>query len=408
MKIVYLHQYFKQPNENGGTRSYDLSKSFVNNGFEVEVITTTSNNFGFNGKNWRIEDLDGIKIHYLYLPYDNSFSYLKRIFVFISFLFFSTIKLLSIKTDLVLATSTPLTIGIPALIKKIIHRSPFIFEVRDVWPEAVVAIGAVKNKVIIKLLLKLEYLLYKYSDSIVPLSRDMKSSIISRYPEFSTKAEVVIENISEIDRFNINYQNKYLFNALGFNPKRSILYAGTFGKVNNIDYILNLAEKTFEIDPDLIFILVGEGSEKDRLIEKSKALNIFNKNLFFIASVSKSDLPKVYSEVTCGSSFVAPIEELWANSANKFFDSLAAGKPIVINHFGWQSEVIIKENIGFTLNPDIEKVNILEFVNFVNDSSKIYQMGLNARDIAVKNYSLTIASSKYLSIINRIKNKFNV
>src|SRR5690606_26773005 len=139
MKIIYLHQYFKKPMENGGTRSYDLSTSFVRRGYEVEVITTTSEISGFDGKKWRVEEVDGVTVNYLYLPYDNSFSSMKRIRVFLLFLWYSLVKLLMTKGDVVLATSTPLTIGIPALLKKMIQGTPYIFEVRDVWPEAVIA-----------------------------------------------------------------------------------------------------------------------------------------------------------------------------------------------------------------------------------------------------------------------------
>src|SRR5690606_20167147 len=124
----------------------------------------------------------------------------KRAWVFIMFLWYSTFKLLSIKGDLVLATSTPLTIGIPALIKRVMHRTPYIFEVRDVWPEAVIAVGAINNRWVQWLLYRLEYTIYKYAKFIVPLSSDMQRSIVTRYPKFSVKTQVVVENIAEVER----------------------------------------------------------------------------------------------------------------------------------------------------------------------------------------------------------------
>ena len=123
-------------------------------------------------------------------------SYLYRSIVFLKFLFFSIAKILSIKGDLVLATSTPLTVGIPALIKKWIQKTPFIFETRDIWPEAVIAIGAIKNIIIQKVLYFLEGLIYKNASAIVPLSLDMKRSIVTRFPKLENKPIDVIENIS--------------------------------------------------------------------------------------------------------------------------------------------------------------------------------------------------------------------
>src|SRR5690606_19659415 len=193
MKIIYLHQYFKKPNENGGTRSFDLATSFVKKGIDVEVISTTSDKSGFLDKKWKVEFVNGVKINYLYLPYDNSFSSIKRIYIFILFLWHSLIKLIKTDGDLVLATSTPLTIGIPAIIKKLAHKTPYVFEVRDVWPEAVIAIGAIRNFLVKKCLFWLEEVIYRRSVAIVPLSSDMQESIITRFPQFEAKTRIVIE-----------------------------------------------------------------------------------------------------------------------------------------------------------------------------------------------------------------------
>lgn len=205
MKIIYLHQYFRFPSQSGGTRSFDLATSFLKSGHDVEVLTLTSDANYKSGKRWSKIERNGLVLHYIYLNYRNDMSYFQRSKIFFLFLWFSTLKLLSLKCDLVLATSTPLTIGIPALIKKWIHRIPFIFEVRDVWPEAVIAIGAVNNKIIQKSLYFLESIIYKNAKAIIPLSVDMKQSIVSRYPKLSKKPIHVIENISEINRFQNGY-----------------------------------------------------------------------------------------------------------------------------------------------------------------------------------------------------------
>ena len=114
------------------------------------------------------------------------------------------------------------------------------------------------------------------------------------------------------------------------------MYAGTFGKVNGINYVIKLAQKLININPEIIFVLVGDGSEKELVIQEASHKKILNKNVYILDSVSKSDLSQLYFECDMGSSFVKNIQELWANSANKYFDTLASGKPILINHEGWQ------------------------------------------------------------------------
>jgi len=396
MKIIYLHQYFKKPTENGGTRSYDLATAFVKQGHQVEVVTTTSEKEDFNAGRWRVEMVDNVKVNYLYLPYDNSYSVLKRITVFVLFLWHSFYKLRKIQADVVLATSTPLTIGIPALLKKWIDGTPYIFEVRDVWPEAVIAIGVVRNAFIKKLLYKLESMLYSNAEFVVPLSIDMQRSIQTRYPKLLGKTQTVVENISEIDRFRMaSNRSDYLEKTIGFTPKTSILYAGTFGKVNKIEYVIELAAELYKIDPSIVFLLMGSGAEKQNLIELAMDLKVFKKNVFFLEPVGKKDLPEIYNCVSMGSSFVAPIKELWANSANKFFDTLAAGKPILINHGGWQSNVITENNIGYVLKPQVKDNNLVDFVSFVNNSENLLATGERARDFATENYSLPVAVQKY-------------
>lgn len=398
MKLVYLHQYFKFPNENGGTRSYDLAKRFSESGIEVLIITTTSDN-KYKNRKWTIVKENGLEVHSLYLPYDNTFSKIKRIKVFLKFIIASFQHLNKIKCDIVLATSTPLTIGIPAIIKKWKDKTPFIFETRDVWPEAVIAIGAVQNKVIAKLLYKLEHWIYKNASVIVPLSVDMQQSIVTRYPQFKHKTKTVIENIAEIDRFTQSKLQGDLTSVLDIKARFTVLYAGTFGQVNGIHKVVELAEYAYKIDPSVVFVLVGAGAKKKEIIELAEAKNVMNKNVFILDPISKDELPYWYARASMGSSFVIDIPELWANSANKFFDTLAAQKPILINHEGWQANVIREKNVGYVLPFEINEQVAADFVTYTKDTALNIEQGKNALQLAKERYSLDIASEKYIRII---------
>src|SRR5690554_3730471 len=401
MKLIYLHQYFKTPKEPGGTRSYDLATSFVKKGIDVTVVTSTSDEKYKTQQRWTIIEQDGIMVHYVYLPYGNHLSYLQRSFVFFKFLWFATFRLLKLKGDLVLATSTPLTIGIPALIKKWFSNTPFVFEVRDVWPEAVIAIGAIKNKWMQKILYWLEKLIYKNASAIVPLSTDMQKSIVSRYPEFKDKTSIVIENIAEVNRF----QNEAVIDLkeiIGFKPRFSVLYAGTFGKVNGIHKVIELAKKTLLMDNQLVYILIGSGAEKENIIDLARKSEVLNKNVFIMEPISKGELPLWYNAVSMGSSFVIDIPELWANSANKFFDTLAAGKPVLINHEGWQAEAIRKYNVGYVLSFEITEEVAKEFVDYTKNENLAHEQKESALKLAKQKYSLEVATESYLKILEKI------
>lgn len=405
MKILYLHQYFKFPDEQGGTRSYDLATSFVNKGYTVVVVTSTSSVQYKIAKRWHVEQREGLEIYRIYLPYGNHLSYLQRTLVFIKFLWFSTFKLLALKGDLLLATSTPLTIGVPALFKKWFGGTPFIFEVRDVWPEAVIAIGAIKNKLVQSLLYRLERLIYNNAAAIVPLSTDMKNSIINRYPNLQNKAKVVIENIAEITRFqNASDTKIFLDREVGFVPRFSILYAGTFGRVNGVEYVIRLAKETLKFDDKLIYILIGSGSEKEEIVKLAKSEGLLNRNVFIFAPVTKRELPAWYKVANMGSSFVVDVPELWANSANKFFDTLAARKPVLINHGGWQADRIREDNIGYVLPQIVTPEVAKQFVEYSLEEEKYQNQCERALKTAKNLYSLEVAVNKYLRIFKSIKN----
>src|SRR5690606_21498041 len=197
--------------------------------------------------------------------------------------------------------------------------------------------------------------------------------------------------IAEVNRFSMT-EKINLKEWLGVEPRFSISYAVTFGKVNNIHYVIELASRVIQLDSSICFILMGSGSEKNEIIEIAKKRGLFNKNVFFPDPVSKRDLDKIYSSVSMGSSFVAPIQELWANSANKFFDTLAAGKPVLINHYGWQADVIENRNIGYVLPPSLDDKAVSKFVEYSKDINLHREQEQNSRAVAISEYSLEVAS----------------
>lgn len=394
MKLLYIVQYFRFPDETGSTRPYDLASSFVKKGVDVTVIT--SNEYGTQTEKWKYIERDGIKMHYLDCAYNNNMGFADRIKAFMRFFTNATKKAMSLDYDLMLASSTPLTNGIPALVTKWRKKKPYVFEVRDVWPGVPIAMGYFKNKMAQKPLYAFEKKIYKNASAIVPLSTGMDANIKLRYPNDKS---VVIPNISEVNRFADIAKTTDITVPEG---KKMVLYAGTMGNVNGIGYVVELAEKTLALDLDLLYYIVGKGKEKDQLLKMAEEKGVLNKNFFIFDPVKKDDLPYLYSICTVGSSFVVDIPALWDNSANKFFDTLAAHKPMVINHRGWQADEIEKHNYGYVLPPAVDDKMAADFVAYMNNAELLKQQGETAYKHAVEEYSLEVAVEKYMSIFNSI------
>lgn len=399
MKLVYIHQYFKFPSASGGTRSYDLAKSFVARGVDVTIITSNAAMGGDDenkGKKWTLVEKENLKIWVLDCKYSKYGSSMSRILTDLKFSFYASIKLLKIKTDVVLATSTPLTIAIPALWRKMIKKTPFVFEVRDVWPGVPIAMGVFKNAFLQKLLYAFEKHIYRKAAVIVPLSTGMDENIKKRYPNDKS---VVIPNISEINRF-VDIKKEVDIEVP--EGKKVILYAGTLGKVNGVGYIVEMATQTIKYNPNVWYYLVGAGKEKECIISQAKELGVLNKNVFFFNPVKKNDLPYLYSISTVGSSFVIDIPALWDNSANKFFDTLAAQRPMVINHEGWQADAIREFNCGYVLPPKVSEEAAKAFVDYMTNDTLLKEQGENAFALAKEKYSLEVATEKYMGILDSI------
>lgn len=399
MKLIYIHQYFTFPTTSGGTRSYDLATQFFKNGIDVTFITSSAVIKGIEiNKRWTYVEREGLKFWILRNSYTQKMSISRRIIAFISFMFFASIKICSIKSDLVLATSTPLTIAVPALIKKMWSRTPFIFEVRDVWPEVPIKLGYIKNRFAISFLRAFEKFVYKQSAYVVPLSIGMKRDILSRIKV--DKIEV-IPNISEVNRFkNIDIKSKLDYDFTG---KKVILYAGTFGPVNDLLYVAKLAERFAKVNPDVVFFMVGDGSQKEMIKNYCKDKGIYEKNIFFADPVSKNSLPYLYNISSLGSSFVSDNKILWDNSANKFFDTLAAGRPMLINHEGWQADLIREKKCGYVLPPIFLDEDIKLFNDYMMNNLQLNNQSENAQ-LAAEEFSLEVAVKKYLTIFNQIGN----
>lgn len=398
MRLLYLHQYFTFPESSGGTRSYDLSKEFVKKGIDVTVITSSGSIKLDSKDRWVFMEREGIKLWVLNCEYSHMMSIRQRIKSFLKFSYYASKKAVSIKSDVVLATSTPLTIAIPGIWKKWRSKIPFVFEVRDVWPEGPIQQGYVKNKFLIWFLRKLEKFIYRRTDYLVPLSVGMKRDILSRVQVDNME---VIPNISEIDRFEHYEECDINFDFTG---KKVVLYAGTLGPVNDIMYVAKLAQKTLPLAPWLCYLIIGNGKQKEEIMKYCKDNDILNKNIFFLDPIRKNDLPSVYSKVTMGSSFVWDYKIKWDNSANKFFDTLAAGRPVLINYQGWQAEVIRENQCGFVLPYYLTDEDVKSFVDYMSNDALLEQQGKNAKVKAV-DYSLPVAVDKYMKVFDAVYKK---
>ncbi len=387
MRITYLHQYYNNPKMAGSQRSYNISQSLSKEGHEVTVITSSTD--GKNKK--RCITYDGnVKIVWIPVKYSNSFSFFRRIIAFLIFMSRASIEVLTHKSDLVYATSTPLTIAIPALIKKLLHKTNFIFEVRDLWPELPIAMGALKAKWQIWLANILEKLVYKQASCIIALSTGMRDGILKK--GIDLKKIAVVPNFSDISQFDKIDMLKKLTN-------KKIIYAGALGHINNIDWICNFSESLYLYDKEIVLEVYGDGI-KNKILEEYS--NSTSNNLIFNKPISKSDIFQKFSESSFSIISFNDIPEMQNNSSNKFFDSLASSTPVIINFGGWINKLVEDHDIGLSAwKKDIDVFAKEVAMSFKNDKKYIL-FSENSFYMAKNNFSVEIGCKKIKNIIDQV------
>lgn len=400
MKIVYLHQYFNGPKMPGSTRSYEFCRRLVAAGHEVHVVTTKRDKVGVRAK-WEVTRQSGVTIHWYPVPYDNAMGFLNRMSAFFRFAILGFFRLISLRPDVCFATSTPLTVAIPAILGRLFGRVPYVFEVRDLWPEVPIAMGVIRHPILKALAIGLEWTAYRMSAHIVALSPGMAEGVKTRCKEASDRV-TVIPNSCDTELFLRTEVNTNSATHLSWLPKvlqgRSfILYPGTLGKVNDIPYLVELASELHRLQCGIPILVVGDGAEKPKAIQLSKRLGIFNEHIFFLPALGKEQMPDIFGLASVVISTTLAIDALYANSANKFFDSLAAGKPICINYGGWQAEIINKYKIGIVLSRDTrEAANRL--ADLINDPGAMKKASDNAKNLAEAEFS----RDKHFQYLNKI------
>lgn len=393
MKILYIHQYFKVPGEPGGTRSYWVAKEMISAGHEVIMITSKNNQ-----NTARIEkNIDGIKVIYLNVKYSQKMNFTQRLTSFIRFSFFSLIECIKQRKDtsLIYATSTPLTVAIPALVFKAFLNIPYIFEVRDLWPEVPIQMGAIKNKQLIKSLVYFETLIYKKAKTIITLSPGMQDGVFSRGIK---KSKVhMIPNMSKIDKFYPRKKSKLIINEFGIkNNQLNIIYFGSVGISNGLSKVVEFFGKTKQ---NVRLFIAGNGSELDKINEV-----ILSNNYKRVRIIGEYGMEKISEVVNCCDiclvSFLN-IPVLDTNSPNKLFDSLSAGKPILLNSKGWTKEMINKYKCGFYYDYDSFDSFEKAISKIISDKSRVKLYGENSRKLATEKFEKSILAKKICLTLNK-------
>ncbi len=368
MRIVYLHQYFATPSGSSGTRSFEMARRLVAAGHEVHVVTSSRLIEGPD-RGWGEQTVEGIHVHALANIYSDNMGTIRRIWSYARFALLSMRRARSLGGDVVFATSTPLTISIPGVWASWRNSIPMVFEVRDLWPEMPIAIGALKNRFAIVIARWLEKVTYRRSERVVALSPQMAEGVVATGYEPARVA--TIPNSCDFDLFSVSPTAGEAFRRRDawIGDRRLVLYAGSFGQVNDLAYLVRLAEAVYRRDPEIRFLLVGEGREEEHVRSEALRLGVLDVNLKMCGPMPKTEVVSALSAADVACSIFIDLPEMWANSANKWFDALASGTPTLVNYRGWQAELLEATGAGLVVSATDLELAADDLVERLHDPS---------------------------------------
>ena len=358
MKVLYFHQHFSTPKGSAGTRSYEMARRLLAEGHEVTMVCGSyhGGQTGLQGAfRWgrREGEVDGIRVVEFNLAYSNADGFLKRAGLFLLFALRSVLVALTRRYDVVFATSTPLTAGVPGIVARWLRGKRFVFEVRDLWPELPRAMGVITNPLVLWLMSGLEWLSYHSAHRLVALSPGMAQGIRARGIDPARIA--MIPNGCDFGIFAAP--------GPGWRPEGvavtdlMAIFTGTHGMANGLDAVLDAgAELKRRGRTDIKLVLVGQGMRKPALRERAAAEGLDGAGggpLVFHDPVDKARLAGLMAEADLGMQILANVPAFYfGTSPNKFFDYISAGLPVLNNYPGWLASMIEESGCGFSVPPD--------------------------------------------------------
>lgn len=410
MKILLLHQYFLEEDDPGGSRWNEMTKTWTSQGHEVTVIAGMMHANGlekraeYKGKYFVKKKQGNVNVQRTHVSESYNNGFIGRLWGYFSFMFSSLwAGLFKVGSgyDVVIVTSPPLFVGISGYLISLFKRIPMVFEIRDLWPESAIDTGVLTNKWIIKLAYGVEKFLYKKAELINVLTpafyntlRDKKGINESKLIMIPNAADFILseEILNNFDRDEFRKSNDLDNNFV-------ITYVGAHGVANHLDQILD-AGKALE-DTNVLFLLIGQGMEKARLIEKAKSMDV--KNVRFLNPVPKKEVFKYIIASEMGASVLKNVDTFKTVYSNKTFDYFSCKTPILMAIDGVSRELVEDAKAGTFVEPENTKEYNRIIREYLANTQRLNLEGENGYEYAKLNFDREVLATKYLNSISKIK-----
>jgi glycosyltransferase involved in cell wall biosynthesis len=403
MKVLYFHQHFSTPRGSTGVRSYEMSRRMVAAGHGVTMVCGSYRG-GVTGleerpfvRGRRRGVVDGIDVIEFDLAYSNSDGFAKRAWTFVKFGVRSIGLALRESCDVVFATTTPLTAGIPGIAARWLRGRKFVFEVRDLWPELPRAMGIITNPFSLGAMSVLEWTSYRSANRLIALAPGIAVGIVKR--GVNSDDVVLVPNGCDLELFRT---------AVPWRPEGVAagdllaVFAGAHGIANGLDAALDAAaELKRRGRKDVRILLIGQGKLKQQLVARARAERL--DNVLFHEPVERRRLAGLLRGADIGLQLLANVPAFYdGTSPNKFFDYLAAGRPVLNNYPGWVASMITESTCGFAVPPEDPSAFADALEKAASDRTALAEMGNRALDLARRRFDRDNLAESFIAAIRGV------
>lgn len=396
MKVLYFHQHFSTPQGSTGTRSYEMARRLIARGHRVTMVCGSSGagRTGLTGafaSGRRRGAVDGIDLIEFDLAYSNKLGFSRRALAFLKFAWRSILIALREDYDVLFATTTPLTAGIPGIAARWLRGKPFVFEVRDLWPELPKAMGVITNPAVLFMMSALEWASYRSAHRLIGLSPGIVDGIAGRgVPRGRILA---VPNGCDLDIF-ASGAGRWRPQGVRDSDLMAV-FTGTHGIANGLDAVLDAASELKRLDrTDIKLVLIGDGMLKAGLQKRCRMESL--DAVVFHPPVDKRRLAGLLASADIGMQILANVPAFYyGTSPNKFFDYIASGLPVLNNYPGWLAELIAHHQCGYSVPPDDPKAFADALIHAADHREGLPAMGRRARELARSEFSRDALASRF-------------
>lgn len=403
MRIIFLSHYFPPEVNAPASRTFEHCRLWAAAGHDVTVVTCAPNHPngivypGYKNR-WRDEEtIGGIRVIRLWTFLAANEGFLLRTLNYLSYLISVTLAAPWLPSaDIVISTSPQFFCGLAGLVIRRVKRAPWVLEIRDLWPESIITVGAMRRSLLIRWLEQLEALAYRRADRIVALTDSFVPHICARAGNRSKVA--VVKNAVDLRRFDPAVKSDVFTEEHGLDGKFVAAYVGTHGMAHGLHTILDAA-RLLKHDPRIQFILVGDGAERCSLLKAKEEMGL--ENVTMIGQQPKEAMPAVWSATSASLILLRKNDLFKKVIPSKMFEAMAMCRPIILGVEGESRALLREAGAGIAITPECAEELAATVVRLADDPALVAALGACGREFVEANFDRRVLAARYLEILEQ-------